>query len=430
MTKYKQFIFLDYEFSPDEKKLTLQYQIDGQVFFREIYEFDFPYTDYSPEALDHAVQSLFFMSGVSYYKTYLPPEIIVKKGHLDEADAKFYAKTYQKGLGELFYLNNLDPKTPVNFQANSPPLSATDSGSGEGLLVAIGGGKDSLVSAELLRNQPKVATWTAGSRIQLEPLIAKLGHPHFWVKRNWDISLLNHYEAGANKGHVPYSAILSCVGTVVAILTGYRDVVVSNESSANEPTLSYRGVDINHQYSKSSEYEEDFQAHLKRHLGGSVRYYSLLRPFTELYITEMFSKLAFDKYHDLFSSCNRAFTRKSDRLFWCGQCAKCAFAFLVLTPFLPREKIERLWEGKNLLLDPSLEPTYKQLLGIAGDKPMDCVGEIKESRAAMKMAQKIYPELSKYPFDIPDDYDYRTLSAHNMPPEIYAILEKQLGTLN
>ena len=109
---------------------------------------------------------------------------------------------------------------------------------------------------------------------------------------------------------------------------------------------------------------------------------------------------------------------------WCGVCPKCAFTFLVLTPFVSRTELEKLWGGKNLLLDPSLEPMYRQLLGIEGDKPLECVGEIKESRAAMHLAQTIYPELqTKYQFELPSDYDYRTLGSHEMPDDIYQIFE-------
>jgi hypothetical protein len=96
--------------------------------------------------------------------------------------------------------------------------------------------------------------------------------------------------------------------------------------------------------------------------------------------------------------------------------------FLAMTPFIARGKLEALWGGKNLLLDPSLEPTYRQLLGIEGDKPLECVGEIKESRAAMRLAQQQYPELMKYEFELPEDYDFRALAPHSMPGEIAKLL--------
>src|SRR5690606_11803653 len=113
-----------------------------------------------------------------------------------------------------------------------------------------------------------------------------------------------------------------------------------------------------------------------------------LRPLSELRIAELFAKVGFEKYKSLFSSCNRAFVLESKSMSWCGECSKCAFTFLILSPFIDQPELEKLWGGNNLLLDPSLEATYRQLLGIEGDKPLDCVGEIKESRAAMRLAQE------------------------------------------
>jgi UDP-N-acetyl-alpha-D-muramoyl-L-alanyl-L-glutamate epimerase len=243
------------------------------------------------------------------------------------------------------------------------------------------------------------------------------------VEREWDKQLLELNRQGAMNGHIPISAIFACVGTVVAILSGRRDVVMSNEQSANEPTLRYQDVAINHQYSKSQEFEQDFHAFLQHVFGEQPRYYSFLRPLSEVHIAEIFARAGFAKYHDVFSSCNRAFVHGSDHLFWDGTCPKCAFIFLALTPFVPQGALETLFSDKNLLLAPNMEPTYRQLLGIEGDKPLDCVGEIKESRAAMRLAFEHYPELRpKYEFDLPEDYDYRALASHHMPPELYAVL--------
>jgi hypothetical protein len=298
-----------------------------------------------------------------------------------------------------------------------------------GLLVGLGGGKDSLLTVELLRDQSKVATWSLNHRSQLEPLVQAVDLPHLWVKREWDQLLLELNVQDALNGHVPISAVFACVGIVVALLAGYRDTLVSNESSASEPTLTYQGMAINHQYSKSLNYEKDFQACLHHLLGKQVRYYSFLRPLTELRIAELFTKQAFRKYQAVFSSCNRAYTHDQNHMFWCGECPKCAFIFLAFTPFVPRTELEALWGGKNLLLNPGLQETYKQLLGIAGDKPFDCVGEIKEARAAMRLAQTVYPELAMYHFELPASYDFRALSEHAMPPELFTILTDKLANL-
>lgn len=427
MSQYAQFIFKHYEFDKTTGRLQLYYGYNEALEFCESYHFDFEFIDYDEAALDRALQLLFFMAGVSYYKLFLAPEIIVKSGQIDEALATFLGKTYERGLGEFFYVNKLDPRTAVTFPSNSSQLTPLPIDGLDGQLIGLGGGKDSLVSVELLRDQDKVATWSLNHRSQLEPLARRVGLPHFWVAREWDEQLRELNNQGALNGHIPISAIFSCVGNIVGILSGYRDLVVSNESSASEPTLTYQDVEINHQYSKSLEYERDFQSCLEKLFGESVRYYSFLRPFSELRIAELFARLGFDTYIGVFSSCNRAYRHGEHQMFWCGECAKCAFVCLILTPFVEPAALLSLWGGKNLLLEPSLEATYRQLLGIDGTKPLDCVGEIKEARAAMQLAQQTYPELAKYQFEIPTGYNFRTWSDQAMPAEVYAILKSKLS---
>ena len=184
--------------------------------------------------------------------------------------------------------------------------------------------------------------------------------------------------------------------------------MVSNEQSANEPTLVYYGVAINHQHSKSQEFERGYQALLQHSFGDSLRYYSLLRPLSELRIAELFAP-HFDTYRDVFSSCNTAFRHGN-----------------VFTPFVDRRRLEALFSGKNLLLDPALRTTYKQLLGIEGDKPLDCVGEVRESRVAMQLAQEQYPELGMYEFELDEMYNFRAVMSHEIPGEIWEIIGAML----
>lgn len=418
MSKYQTFIFKNWEFIPEEKQVTLYYSYDDELNFEETYTFDFDYVNYSEEALERAMSNLFFMAGVSYYKAYLAPEIEVRHEVLDEAHAAFFSKTYQRGLGEFFYVNKLDPRQKISFPITAGTPQKPVSAGGEGALVGLGGGKDSLVSIELLRDAYDISTWSVGHRSQLQPLSDVVGLPHYWVERKWDRQLIDANKDGAYNGHVPISAILACAGTVATILSGKRDIVVSNEASADEPTLVYDGVEINHQYSKTSEFENDYQQLLQLDFGDSQRYYSLLRSFSELKIAEIFAESGFEKYKKVFSSCNRAFTHASDSMFWCGECPKCAFIFLIFTPFIERAELEQLF-GKNMLLDPTMVPMYKQLLGIAGDKPLECVGAIQESRSAMRKAQEIYPELiPMYDFELPSDYDYRAEGPNLIPDDI------------
>ena len=426
MSKYQQFIYKSYNFDKTSRLLSLFYGYDAELEFCETYTFDFPFVDYDSEDLDKAIQTLFFIAGVSYYKAYLAPEIRVDEGEIDESIAGFLSRTYQKGLGEFFYVNNLDPKTEITCPTNIASIETKDISNLSGVLIGLGGGKDSLVSVELLKDLPKVATWSLNHKSQLEPLVAKVGLPHFWVEREWDAQLKTLNAADALNGHIPISAIFSCVGTIVGILSGYKELVVSNESSASEPTLHYQDVAINHQYSKSLDYEKDYQEMLNHLFGSSISYYSLLRPFSELRIAEIFAQKSFDKYLGVFSSCNRAYRHGEHQMFWCGECAKCAFVCLIFTPFVESEKLLSLWEGVNLLLKPELEETYRNLLGIEGDKPLDCVGEVKEARMAMRLSTKTYPELAKYSFDIPENYDYKAWSESSMPEDKMTILRQKI----
>lgn len=434
MSTYQQFIFENYHFDRDSRILTLSYSMDDVLPFTETYRFDFDFVDYDPVALDRACQLLFFIAGVSYFKAYVPPQIVVRTGEIDESLAGFLSEVYQKGLGEFFYVNQLDPRQAIAF-----PITATQplprrpvNQTLEGLLIGVGGGKDSLVSIELLRDQPEpITTWSLNHRPQLAPLVERIGLPHAWVERAWDPVLLEiKDQPGAFNGHIPISAIFAACGTIVALLTGRRYSVVSNEQSANEPTLHYKGLAINHQYSKSQAFEQLFQTQLDRLFGDRVGYFSFLRPLSEVMIGRLFAHIAFDTYKDVFSSCNRAFVHSSTRMSWCGVCAKCAFVYLALAPFIAEAELRALWNGKNLLQDPRLEPTYRQLLGIEGDKPFDCVGEIKEARTAMRLMQTIHPELAqKYQFDIPAGYDYTTVAGHHMPPAYAAVLSRATATL-
>ncbi|MHB1865365.1 MAG: hypothetical protein ACYCPS_04390 [Candidatus Saccharimonadales bacterium] len=417
------FVFKYYIFDETLKTLELKYEYTNGLEFTETYYFDFDFAEYDDGQLNRAMEHLLFIVGVSYFKAYAPDKMTISKGSLTKSEAEFFNKTYQKGLGEFWYVNKLNPKTKIGFKANSKHKQALTGGEHSGLVVGIGGGKDSLVTVEALRSQGiEFMTWSLNHRSQLQPLVRKIGTKHAYVERTIDPRLLELNNTDAYNGHVPISAILACVGAVVAILAGKKDVLVSNEQTANEPSLKYRGVSINHQYSKSQEFERDFQKLLKLSYADSIRYYSFLRPLSELFVGEIFAKLGFSKYKELFSSCNKAYTLNSDHMFWCGECPKCAFIFMILTPFIKESELKKLWNGRNLLLDENLLPIYLQLLGIEGDKPLDCVGEIKEARSAMKLCFKVYPELEKqYKFKLPKRYNYRSLSKSEMPKETQKI---------
>lgn len=428
MKHFDTFIFSSYDFNADSKKATFRYSFDNEFVFEESFVFDFEFIDYDAPALDRAMQNLFFMAGISYYKMYPSDSIAINQGQLDQQDATFFAEVYQKGLGEFFYVNDLSPNTVVPFEQNTIEQTQKDLSDKEpsGQLIGIGGGKDSLLTAEYLRELPDTKTWSLGHKQQLQKLVEAIGLPHFYVHRTLDPSIQKHNDQGARNGHIPISAVIAMCGTVVAILSGKSDVVTSNEYSANEPTLTYRGTPINHQYSKSQDFEELYQDLLRRQFAGPLNFYSFLRPMSELFIVEKFiAEGLFDKYAGSFSSCNRAFRQNSNALSWCGECPKCAFSYLAFSAFIDNDKLRQLFD-RDLLSDERLHKTYEQLLGIHGDKPLECVGEVKESQSALQLAQKTRIDLNQFEVTLPEDYDYRDIHPDSMPEHIRGILLSKL----
>ena len=229
MNKVNEFIFESYNFNVEAKTLELNYSFDGTMHFCEKYHFPFDFVDYSKQALDQACQLLFVMAGVSYYKAYAPSSVNFRTPILSSEDIAFFKTVYQMGLGEFYYKNNLDPNQTINFATEPIVPIQTPARAGEGLLVAIGGGKDSLLSFEILKkSHQKIATWSVGHATQLRPLIEKIGVKHYTIERAIDPRLLALNETGVYNGHIPISALFGSIGTILAILTGYRDVVVSN----------------------------------------------------------------------------------------------------------------------------------------------------------------------------------------------------------
>ena len=419
---YTTFSFDSYSFDIITQKLELKYSIDETLRFTEEFIFKVSPVSYNTAALDRACQLLFFIAGVSYYKTYAPKNISVNMGEIDEKLAQFLSKTYQRGLREFFYQNNIPITTDITFPINHiEELPLLHTATKPGMLIAVGGGKDSIVSYELAKKSSlPIKTWSLGHKNQLEPLVTIMApDQHIWVERTIDKKLINRTLPDALNGHIPISAIFAAASSIICILTGTQDAVMSNEQSANEPTLYVDNEPVNHQYSKSAEFEQDYQSILEHLFGETIRYYSLLRPYFEAKIVQIFSENYYENYKAVVSSCNRAFTQNSNSIYWCGDCPKCAFAYLALFCFLPEEKVNTLFKGKNLLIDPNLTTTYKKLLGITEDgKPFECVGEIKESRVLMNIAKDKISLLNFGNYSIPKGFDWQNKMPNNIPRDI------------
>jgi len=382
------FSFVRHHYDAATGELTLSYDVDGRMLTEVI---TFPWAPWSPDAsrqaaFFQALELLHLIAGISYYKAGLAPSIDAPACQVDEYLADFLDELYLQGLGEFAYVNELDISTLIRFTANTGNESvAMDLDLPERALVAMGGGKDSLVCLEMLRSAGiEVQPVCVGGSALIGDTAKAAGLPLIRIQRKLSPLLTDMNAAGAFNGHVPVTAINSAILLCAGLLYGYRYVVFANESSANEPTLTDAGgKEVNHQYSKSFAFEKAFRGLIHKRVSGNVEYFSLLRPFGEVAITRQFADLT--KYHEVFSSCNRNFHQDGSRIAgrWCQDCPKCRFAALALAPFLSPEQLIAI-QGVDLLDQPDQLKGFKELCGLGEDKPFECVGSIAESRAVVK----------------------------------------------
>lgn len=339
-------------------------------------------------AFQRALQLLHGIAGVSYYKAGLSPELRLGAASAGFALAEFLTGLYIGGLAELGHRNGLDVSARVNFSSPAPGAGAAGSACPlelpERALVAVGGGKDSLVGLVLLGQADiELQPVCVGESELIRATVRAADLPLLQLRRKLAPELVEMNRAGAWNGHVPVTAINSAILLCAALLYGYRYVVFANERSADEATLTTsEGREVNHQYSKSSAFEAGFRAVIRDAIGPGIEYFSILRPFSELGVVQRFSRL--EQFHPVFSSCNRNFHLDGPRIRerWCRDCPKCRFAALSLALFLPPSRLVQI-QGADLLDDPSQVDGFRALCRLGRDKPFECVGEAGESRAAL-----------------------------------------------
>jgi hypothetical protein len=337
-----------------------------------------------------ALLGLQLAAGTSYWKTCIPPALEVEDAALSDEDASFWSRVYTAGLGEFFYRNRIDPGGRAAFPSSAEPAGSTPPArpATGPALVLWGGGKDSVVSHEILAAAGEPHDLLSIGRpdwawIRRSAEIA--GRPHHVVTRRLDPKLAAMNDAGALNGHVPVSAFLAAAGTLVAVLTDRAAVIASNEASASFGNAVGYGIDVNHQWSKSLEFERMFRGWLVRQLPGGPDYVSLLRPLTELRIVKAFATHA--AYFDAVTSCNLNFKQSGPaaRRF-CLACPKCIFVSLMARPWLDDHAYHALFGG-DALADPRNLTIVEELLGLKGHKPFECVGTPEEVAAAIDLAK-------------------------------------------
>ncbi|MEO1659093.1 MAG: hypothetical protein AAFR65_15375 [Pseudomonadota bacterium] len=345
---------------------TVDFEVQGQV----------------PEGL---LTLLHVALGVSTYKAAAAQEIVFPA--LTRAGRAMAEALYTHGLAEFFVRSGLPYPAPTKFDGAITAAAAGELRWDRQPLVAFGGGKDSYVAGAIAENalaaQPQFASVVLSDAVAAT-LTATAPSPLLFVKRSLDPKLLGL--KGAFSGHVPITAINILVLTIASHLRGLGPVIFANERSADEPTMMVGEEPANHQYSKSSVFEELLRAAVSEAAPSAPASFSVLRPYSELWIGRSFSTIkdAFPR----FTSCNRNFRLAGDAdQRWCGTCAKCAFTSLILAPFIGHDEHQTIF-GRIMLNLDDLQGQYRELVGLADHKPWDCVGTIDECQAALYLASK------------------------------------------
>ena len=335
-------------------------------------------------AVEQALRLLHLIAGVSYYKAAVPPEIRIEGYSIDAETATLLETIYDNGLGEFAYRNGLNLHGRIKFPFAATVGTVTEAlGLRHHALVAIGGGKDSLVSIEALRSAgvDQTVTWIGSSQL-IAACAGRTELPTLNISRALASGLFDLNRQGAYNGHIPVTAVNSAILVLAAVLRGVDQVVFSNERSASYGSIIPGTGEVNHQWSKGWQFEQAFGEYVQHRVASDLHYYSLLRPLSELAVARQFAKT--DRYDAHFSSCNRNFHILGERPVnrWCGVCPKCHFVFLALAPFMPKPRLVGIF-GRNLLDDVSQAGGFDALLEFQDHKPFECVGEGQESRAAM-----------------------------------------------
>jgi len=423
MQEFNEFIFEKFEFDKTSLKAKFFYSFDNKEFFEEIIDFKNEDFDLRENISENIINNLLFnihiALWISYYKLFPTKTLIIKSGVLDGNKIQFWKKFYLNGLWEFFIKNNFDFENILDFE-NSPHPNPLLTGEGivaiqsfkEKSLLMWWWGKDSIVSSILLEEEGEDFDAFVFGKIDMikENTLKVLWKKTMLVKRQLSENLFRLNKLWYYNGHVPITGIIAFVSLMSAYLYDYKNIVLSNEASASEENIIWKNLKINHQYSKSEEFENDFREYVWKYIW-DINYYSKLRDKYELEIAKIFAKKA-NKYFNTFSSCNRNFkivSPSGGRCLkgrggnWCCECEKCAFVYLILAPNLNEEQMINIF-SENLFENKKLKKTFEELLWLWENKPFECVGTYDESKISFKNILSQYKtkiiswEIKKLPY--------------------------------
>lgn len=386
--KYNTFVYEGFSIVNNlesEIKIKYKFTIEGLTSFEPEIKILKKNLDINEKLIQNCNNAIFhigLIELISYWKCTCSPNVIIKAGYLNNEQIDWFKKLYFYGLGELFFTNGIHTNINdfMNIRCESTKVYEDYSNEkNDGYLIPIGGGKDSCVTLECLKNQKDNYCLIINPKPVTLECARVAGYDEnriVEVKRTIDSNLLDLNKQGFINGHTPFSSLLAFLSYFIADIIGKKYVALSNESSANESNV--QGEKINHQYSKSFEFECDFEKYSTEYLKAPVKYFSFLRPISELQIAKILARK--EQYHKVFKSCNVG--SKNKEWNWCCNCAKCLFSYTILSPYLYKDKLVNIF-GEDMFENKELLQTFIELIGKGETKPFDCVGTFEEVNFAI-----------------------------------------------
>lgn len=400
---YPVFEYNSYKITEKEDKIEVQYDfnIPGLSSFCPRWEFPKPNNQIDEnifKIFERVIFNLGMVEVISYLKTTCSPKLIVRAGYLNDEQIDWYKKLYVNGLGEFFYVNDIahemNTQTFLDIEVQNKEnmdnkLNMTIPLIGN--LIPVGGGKDSAVTLEVLKDEKENNTCYVINIKEASYECAKVaGYDDkdiYTPKRILDKRLIELNSKGFLNGHTPFSAIVAFSAYASSFLLGKKYIVLSNEDSANESNV--KGTNINHQYSKSIEFENDFKFYVKKYIcNNGPEYFSLLRPISEWQIVKAFTKNT--KYFEVFKSCNVG--SKGEKWHWCENCPKCLYVYIMLLAFIDIEDMKKIFKT-DMLDNLELKDIFNGLVYPDYDKPFECVGTKEEINLSLDMIVDKYMEI-------------------------------------
>ncbi|AOX03358.1 hypothetical protein BJP34_31460 [Moorena producens PAL-8-15-08-1] len=370
------------------------FNFSTKVFYHDV-SFSLLASKYSQAVINQIAAYIALFEGMklcSLFPKYYDINLVAE--NLSQPVLELFTKIYQGAFGQHWYENNITdyPGPELIYSqgslSNSKPTSIF--GDNSTVLAGCGGGKDSIVALKMLQEADvpfasmQYSHSVYGKADIQHNLISGVLEYVTPIKKHKisiyddfiDYPFLQLYFPDNSGIIVPETPVSIFESLPLMLNEGYKYLALAHEKSANTGNLFWEklGKEVNHQWGKGYEAEKELNEFIQENILSNLSYFSILQP---IYDFRIFKNLA--KYPEVLPKIHSCNIQKP----WCKKCPKCAYVWLGLMAVFEPASVDAVF-GSNLFDDDDLLPIFREMIGLAEHTPFECIGEIDESRLAMK----------------------------------------------